>query len=186
MKKIIPAAFIFLCMTACNNSSKETVEKADSINKQNSTISGGPNISSAEFLVRVANSGMAEVEVTALAQQKAENQEVKDLATMLNHDHAALNDAVKSLAALKSIILPDSMTADKKQMITDLEKKSGKDFDAAFLTAMVSAHETSIASFEKTAAEETDMEVKSFAEQTLPKLREHRDKALALQKKYFP
>lgn len=186
MKKIIPAGLFLLLMTACNNSSKDTVEKADSINEHNTNVSSGTGTATAEFLVRVANSGMAEVEVTALAQQKAQSQEVKDLAAMLNHDHTALNDVVKGLAAQKTIALPDSMTADKRQMIDDLNKKSGKDFDKDFLDAMISAHKTSIESFERTASNETDAEVKNFAAQTLPKLREHLDKAEALKKKLFP
>ncbi len=183
MKKIIPVVLLFVLITACNNSGKDSVEKADSANKENPIATSS---SSAEFLVRVANSGMAEVQVTSIAQQKAQNQDVKDLAAMLNHDHAALNDVVKGLASQKNIALPDSMTADKKDMISGLEQKSGNDFDKEFLSAMVKAHESSIESFEKTANEESDADVKNFAAQTLPKLKEHLNMAVALQKKHFP
>jgi putative membrane protein len=182
MKKIIPVVLLFALITACNNSNKDSVEKADSANDVNTIISSD---NSAAFLVRVANSGLAEVQVTSIAQQKAQNQEVKDFAAMLYHDHSALNDVVKGLASQKSITLPDSITADKKEMISNLEQKSGKEFDKEFISAMISAHVTSIESFEKVAKDESDAEVKNFAEQTLPKLREHHDKAVALQKKYF-
>ena len=185
MKKIVIPGLLLLFIAACNNSKTDKEVKTDTTNQVNNyKVVNSPT--AATFLSNVANAGMAEVEVTALAQQKAQNQEVKDLAAMLNHDHTALNGTVKSLASQENVALPDSMSADKRQMISDLNKKTGKDFDRAFIDAMISAHEASIASFEKTASEETDADVKNFASQTLPKLREHRDKAVALQKKLFP
>ena len=182
MKKIIFPGLLLLFIAACNNSKTDKEVKTDTTSQTNK-MADSPT--AATFLSNVANAGMAEVEVTALAQQKAQNQEVKDLAAMLNHDHTALNGVVKGLASQKNVALPDSMSADKRQMISDLDKKTGKDFDKTFIEAMITAHEKSIASFEKTANEETDADVKNFASQTLPKLKEHLDMAVALQKKHF-
>jgi len=182
MKKIVFPGLLWVCFAACNNSKTDKEVTTDTASQTNTMAN---STTAATFLSNVANAGMAEVEVTALAQQKAQNQEVKDLAAMLNHDHSALNDVVKGLASQKNVALPDSMSVDKRQMISDLDKKTGKDFDKAFIDAMITAHESSIASFEKIANEETDADVKNFASQTLPKLKEHRDKAADLQKKHF-
>ncbi len=182
MKKIIFPGLLLLFITACNNSKTDKDVKTDTTSQSNTMVNSS---TATTFLSNVANAGMTEVQVTALAQQKAQNQEVKDLAAMLNHDHTVLNDEVKSLASQKNVALPDSISADKKDMISDLDKKSGQEFDKAFIDAIIKAHETSIVSFEKTANEEMDADVKNFASQTLPKLKEHRDKAIDLQKKHF-
>jgi len=137
------------------------------------------------FMTTIANSGMAEVQVASLAQDKAQNAAVKGFAAMLYHDHTAVNDQVKSMASQRNIALPDSMSADKKQMIDALKKKSGKDFDKEFISSMIKSHDAGIKLFENAATSDPDADVRNFAGQTLPKLREHRDSAMALQKKYF-
>ena len=59
-----------------------------------------------------------------MAQEKAQNADVKGFAMMLVQDHSAVNDQVKSMASQKNIALPDSISADKKQMIDDLKKQN--------------------------------------------------------------
>ena len=188
MKKIIIISFAVL-LGACNNSGNDTVNTADSANRanQDSALNNNQVVideNSSSFLTKVANAGMAEAEITSMARDKAVNQPVKDFAGMLYNDHSAVNAQVKSMAASKNVVLPDSISSEKRDQISDLNKKTGKNFDREFLSVMVKNHEASIDLFEKAMTEAKDADVRSFADKTLPTLRIHLDSARALQKKY--
>ncbi|HEX7845075.1 MAG TPA: DUF4142 domain-containing protein [Chitinophagaceae bacterium] len=186
---------IFLCLAmitvaACNNEGKDNVEKADSINKakddnamNNNTVTVDQE--SSEFLVRVADAGMNEVDITKLAQEKASIPEVKSLASMLWTDHSQLNQQVKQLAQERNITLPSTTSADHAKEMDDLKAKTGKNFDREFIRKMISKHNSSIDAFEKAVKDVKDSGVRTFADNTLPKLRMHRDSAQAIEKKYW-
>lgn len=179
-----------LGFAACNNEGKDSVEQADSSNeaKLDSPANNTGNQSivadkeSSDFLVKAANAGMAEVECGELAQEKAKDQRVKDFGAMMSRDHRAANDQVKALASQRNITLPDSVSDDKKKDKEDLAKKSGAAFDKAYMRAMVDDHNDAIDLFEKASSNVKDAEVKTFVDNTLPKLRHHLDSAKAVQK----
>jgi putative membrane protein len=189
MKRVLMISTIAL-LAACNNSGNDTVDTADSINaaNQDTALNGNASVvvdeASSTFLTRVANAGMAEVQLAELAQQKAVNQPVKGFATMLHNDHSGVNAQVKSLASQKNIVLPDSVSSDKRDVYTRLQGKSGKNFDDEYLQEMVKSHENSVSMFENALNDAKDADIRAFADKTLPALRMHLDSARALSKKY--
>ena len=190
MKKMILLSLPVMLFVSCNNSATDSVEKADSANAANVDTSLNRNTTvideeSSAFLMRVANSGIAEVEMTSLAQQKATYQSVKDLAVMLHKDHTAVNEQVRNLAGQKNIVLPATVTEEKQKEIDNLKKMTGKDFDRVFIKTMVDNHEASIDKFQKAMENAKDADIKSFADKTLPALRMHLDSAKAIQKRYW-
>ena len=173
-------------MVACNNEASDSVEKADSANEaklDSPTVSQsiGADEESASFLVKAANMGMAEVELGKLAQEKARNEKVKSFGAMMVSDHTTANNEVKSLASQRNITLPDSVSNEKRKDKEDLAKKTGADFDKAFMRAMVDDHNATIDLFEKASNNVKDNAVKTFVDNTLPKLRHHLDSAKAIQ-----
>jgi len=172
---------------ACNNESKDSVEKADSANeaKLDSPATHATITTDAEttdFLVKAANCGMAEVQFGQLAQEKAINQQVKDLGKMMADEHSAANEQVKSLAAQRNVSLPATLSDEKKKDYDNLAKKSGKDFDKAYLSLLESEHKTDIDLFEKSVDKINDAEVKTFINNTIPKLKSHHQSVKDLQK----
>jgi putative membrane protein len=135
---------------------------------------------SSKFLVDAANGGMAEVELGAMAQQKATNQRVKDFGAMMVHDHSAANEQIKSLAAQKNVTLPDSVSNDKRDDANNMNKKTGKNFDKDYMDKMVKDHENDISMFEKAVTNAKDPDVSSWADKTLKTLRMHLDSAKAV------
>ena len=140
---------------------------------------------SSEFLKKVTNSGMAEIQLAKLAQQKATIDAVKNFAAMLERDHTAVNQEVKNLADQRSVTLPTSISDDKQKMYTDIEKMTGKSFDKDYISMMVKAHTDGISLFEETRSNASDVDVKNFADKTLPALKMHLDSAKAIQKRYW-
>jgi putative membrane protein len=179
-----------MILIACNGGAKDSVEQADSANAANADTNLNRNNvvideESSSFLTRIANSGMAEVEMTTLAQQQATIQAVKDFAGMLHSAHSDLNGQVKSLAGQKNVVLPATITDEKQKDIDNLKKKTGKDFDRSFIKTMVDAHHSSIDMFEKCQRDGKDSDIKAFADKTLPALKMHLDSAKAIQKRYL-
>ena len=133
------------------------------------------------FMNDAAMGGMAEVELGKLAQEKASNPRVKAFGEMMVRDHSEANNDLKSIAGKKSVTLPADM-GKHQDHYNDLSKKTGKDFDKAYMKMMVDDHQDDIDAFEKIANNGTDPEVKTFASQKLPILRKHLDSAKAINK----
>jgi putative membrane protein len=54
-----------------------------------------------------------------------------------------------------------------------LENLSGKEFDREFMKTMVAEHAKAVSEYERAANQATNPEVKQYASQTLPTLRDH-------------
>ncbi|MBX8533025.1 DUF4142 domain-containing protein [Pseudomonas cichorii] len=126
-----------------------------------------------DFVEDASAKGIAEVEAGRLAQEKGSSGDVKSFADKMVKDHTAANNKLKALAESKNLeVSSDAQMMDKaKSMI--LELRSAKSFDQAYANNQVKAHEEAIALFEEEAANGEDAELKAFAADTLPKLKEH-------------
>ena len=134
----------------------------------------------ADFAVEAANAGMTEVELGKLAQEKAMNQRVKDFGAMMVQDHTSAGDELKKLATAKNITLPAVAGDDAKKHMDDLSKKSGKDFDKAYMNMMLDGHKDVLKKFQKAASDLKDADIKNFASSTIPTIQKHIDSAMAI------
>ncbi len=195
-------AIVFLALPfvfACNNSSNDSVQKADSANESKSDTSTSMNTTdttnkmstgttmsvdqpTSEFMTKVADVGMTEVKLGQMAQDKATSQRVKDFGAMMVKDHTAAGDELKNMARQKNVTLPETMSNDHQKKTDDLNKKTAKDFDKAYMKAMVDGHQSTVSDFEKASKNTKDADVKAWVDKTLPTLRMHLDSAKAIQK----
>ena len=191
MKKGESLLFVLLFIFgACNNAGKDSVEKADSVNEaklDSSTVNTPPptiatDEESSSFLVRAANGGMEEMQLGEIAHQKAVNQKVKDFGVMMIKDHSAENELVKAMAASRNVTLPTTVGDQEKEEINNLNKKSGSEFDRAYMKNMIRNHTKKINLFEDASDKVKDTEVKTFIDNALPHLRNYLDSAKAIQK----
>jgi putative membrane protein len=128
---------------------------------------------SKQFAMKAAEGGMLEVKLAQLAQQKSQSQEVKQLAQQLEQDHNMANQQLMQVAKQKNINLPTDLKGECKETYEAFQQLSGKDFDNAYLLFNVKDHLKDIMMFQKEAQNGTDQEIKQWAMQTLPKLRQH-------------
>jgi putative membrane protein len=124
------------------------------------------------FLMTAGQGGHAEVALANLAAKKAMSTEVKKLVQVLEKDHSASNQELKSLSSAKNVIVPMTLDAEHQQLLDRLEKLEGASFDKAYATAMVDGHKKMIALYEG-ASVSKDAAIKAYAEKTLPTLRAH-------------
>jgi len=125
------------------------------------------------FVTKVAQGGMAEVELGKLASEKASADAVKQFGQRMVTDHGKANDELKTLAANKKITLPTDIGAEHKALRDRLTKLSGAAFDQAYMKAMVADHVKDVNEFRMESKSGKDPDVKAWAGKTLPTLEEH-------------
>lgn len=130
-------------------------------------------MSDQKFMKEAAQGGMAEVELGRLAQQKASSDDVKKFGQRMVDDHSKANDKLKELANAKGVNLPQSLNAKDQATKDRLSKLSGEQFDKAYMTDMLKDHKKDISAFQSESNMGHDVDVKNFATQTLPTLRDH-------------
>jgi putative membrane protein len=133
-----------------------------------------------DFVNKAASGGLMEVELGRVAQEKAKNQRVKDFGSMMVSDHTQANDELKSIASSKNVTVPAAVMPDEQKHIDELNKKTGADFDKAYMNMMLEDHKKDVAEFKKTSEKSTDADIKNFAAKTLPVLQKHLDSAKAI------
>lgn len=178
MKNLLKNGFIlgaFLFGMASCNQQDGAVEEAQEANEEiaDDTPMEDEAEDLSEFMTKAASGGMMEVELGKMAQQQAQNQQVKDFGTMMVTDHSKANDELKALAASKNIILPDTIGEDHMDHVEELRNKKGGEFDEAYMDLMVSDHQEDVDMFEEASNNLQDAEAKAFAAKTLPVLQKH-------------
>jgi putative membrane protein len=177
LSSILMIAAVALMLQACGGASDSTAE-ADSLNAvKDTTTTGETGIAvvadDAKFAVDAANGGMTEVELSKLALTKATNAKVKEFATAMIADHGKAGEELKAIAGMKNITLPDSLNADSKADWDDLSKKSGAEFDKAYVDKMAASHKSTVDMFESASTNLKDPELKAFVDKTLPTIKGH-------------
>lgn len=183
MKKLIYVAAVSLsalAFQACSGGAKDAKESADSLNlakdtTTNPAATGGIAVDEADskFATQAAVGGMAEVELGKMALEKGTSQQVKDFASMMVKDHGMANTELMDIAAKKNITLPSTVDDDHKKTMDDLSKKSGAEFDKAYVDAMVNGHKSTLKLMEDEAKDGKDADLKTFAAKTAPIVQSH-------------
>lgn len=127
-----------------------------------------------KFIDAAAGSGMFEVHVAQLAVSKANDLNVRNFASMLVDQHKAANDELVRIATAKKVELPAAPKRSLRREIDKLGKKSGDDFDRAFVREVgIEAHEKDIKLFQDARKHVKDPDLKAFVDKTLPVLQDH-------------
>lgn len=129
------------------------------------------------FMMKAAQGGMAEVELGQLAQEKGQNQDVKDFGKRMVDDHSKANDELKQLASDKGVPLPTSLDSKDQATKDRLSKLNGAAFDKAYINDMVKDHKMDVAEFKHESMSAKDPQLKDWASKTLPTLESHLQEA---------
>jgi len=99
------------------------------------------------FLNKAMEMNQAEIDLGKMAQNKAENQMVKEYADMMVRDHTKALDELRKAAGGSQN--EPSLTKEHQQMSDRLSRLSGAAFDKAYMEAMVRNHQQAIQAFQK-------------------------------------
>ncbi len=126
---------------------------------------------------KAAQGGMAEVELGQLAEQNAQNPNVKAFAKRMVDDHSKANDQLKQLAAQEGVSLPTTLDAKDQATKDRLSKLQGAAFDKAYMHDMVMDHKKDVAEFKHESTAAKTPALRDWAQQTTPTLESHLQEA---------
>jgi putative membrane protein len=140
------------------------------------------------FIEKAAIGGMFEVKSSQLAQRMAGNSAVTDFATRMVVDHTKANKELTALAARKGWQLPTDLDARHKELLESPRRGEGGGsdgsvadrFDRAYLEMQVLAHNKTVPLFEKASQQAQDADLRAWATEMLPTLKEHQKLAKQL------
>lgn len=167
---LVKSVIITLAMSLPVGLAQAADSKTSSSTKTSSSKLAGAD---SDFIKEAAQGGMMEVELGKAAQDKASNEKVKDFAKRMEQDHSKANDELKKIASDKGVQLSSDLDKKHKSKIDKLTKLSGAEFDRQYMRDMVSDHKDDIKKFQNAADKGKDADLKKFASQTLPTLKEH-------------
>jgi len=126
-----------------------------------------------EFLANAARGGMLEVQLGNMAAQKASSNDVKQFGEQMATDHSQLGQKLQQLASNLGFSLPSDLKPEQQNLVSRLEKLTGKAFDSAYIKEMVSDHAKDVSEFERAVSQASNADIKQFASGALPTLRDH-------------
>ncbi len=181
---LLTALVVAASLMACNQGSQRTdsVDIAQGVNDSTAMVDNDD----AEFAVKAADAGLAEIALAKLALEKATDERIKQLAGMMADEHEKIQGELETLADKHNITLPPTASADHVENQRELMEKSGSEFDREYLTLMTDEHRKVVALFEDAADDAQHPDVKAFAANILPELERHHQHAVALRDSIVP
>jgi putative membrane protein len=138
-------------------------------------------MSDQKFVDFAAQTDMVEAHVGDLAQNVAQSQAVKDYGQMLTADHTQDYQQLQTVAQQAGLTVPTAIDAEhNKSMIGPYHKLKGPGFDKKFAHDMVAGHTQAIAIYRKEADDAQNPALKQYAQNALPVLQKHLDRAKEL------
>jgi putative membrane protein len=178
--QLTAAVGLALSVTACAGD-----KSPDATTGTGGTVgTSGTMAADAEFVEEQLAMGTAEVELGRLAQERGMHADVKEFAAMMVKDHQMAAEELKPIAARVRAAETAPRAADRddhREKLEDLSKLSGHDFDKKYIEEMVDDHQEGVKDLESKAENAADPDVKQWAAKTLPKMREHLERAKDIQ-----
>jgi putative membrane protein len=131
------------------------------------------------FVDQAAESGVATVQAGKLAVQRARDPRVRLFAQRMIDDHDTANDELAKLASARGITPPGEPSLRHRKEMDALQKRSGVEFDRAYMKGQVAVHQKAVALFDRQSRMGQDAELRQWAAKLLPALREHLQMARA-------
>lgn len=133
----------------------------------------GPHKDDNEFMMTAAHSDQNEIQQSKMALAKGVTGMAKEMANKMIADHTKSTADLKAIAAKKGVTLPTDMDAEHKAMAPAMEKLSGKDFEAKYLSQMQADHQKTANTMMAHEKMTQDADLKAFIGKTLPVVQQH-------------
>lgn len=134
-----------------------------------------------DFVADQLEDGDAEVRLGRLAEERATNADVKAFGRMMVEEHTMAGTDLKRIAGQHNITPDADDMDDVEDDFERLSKLEGADFDRAYIDMMVDEHEEAVNELEgKVNDNDEHADVKAWVTNTLPKIRQHLERAKQL------
>ncbi|OYW51957.1 MAG: hypothetical protein B7Z31_13155 [Rhodobacterales bacterium 12-65-15] len=125
------------------------------------------------FAQRATSSNMFEIMSSELALQAGQSEEVRAFAEQMIADHTAAGERMMVAATAEGLTPTNDLMPDHQAQLDTLSTMTAEEFDAAYLSAQVAAHDEAVTLFSGYASQGAEGPLKAFAAETLPTLEGH-------------
>jgi putative membrane protein len=123
-----------------------------------------------------------QVDSGRLAQTKGTTEAIRSYAQLMVSSHITVDNALEAILKRKASLPPPTLLqAAYATTIQTLQHETGRKFDADYVTGQVNYQKGNAALYQYEIANGSDPELKAFAQQTLPKIQDHLERAVKLQ-----
>lgn len=123
-----------------------------------------------------------QVDSGKLAVTKGTTQAIRSYAQLMVSSHITVNNALEAILKKKAPLPPPTLLkAAYSTMVLTLNREEAQTFDADYVKGQVNYQMANVALYEFEIANGTDPDLKAFAQETLPKIQDHLERALKLQ-----
>jgi putative membrane protein len=129
----------------------------------------------AEFANLAAVSNMFEIQSSLRAPDLTETAEVLTFAQQMIADHGKAAEDMMAAATAEDVTPPSGLDASHSAKLEALQGLTGAEFDAAYVSAQVAAHDEAVSLFEGYVANGPSGALQAFATKTLPTLQMHQE-----------
>jgi len=135
------------------------------------------------FVQNASQGDMYEIQAAKIAQEKAQNPDLKAFAKMMVTDHTALENQMKPLINKAGKTPPADLDQRRKGFLDNLKAAGPSDFDKVYIDQQVAAHKETLDLMKGYADNGDDAALKAAAAKAAPKVQAHLDRAQELQAK---
>ncbi len=131
------------------------------------------------FVKNARVGGNFEVESSKIALDKTQNSDIRAFAERMVSDHGKAGDKLEQIVSSENIVVdqpsnPDKLDKKHEAMLEKLRSASGNKFERMYVQMQQSAHDEAVKLFSKYAKSGDNGALKSFAQETLPTLQDHK------------
>jgi len=176
MKKLYTLVTIILLLPVLlvSCSSNDSIELAAEQSMQQFEAAGVQDMhNDALFIAEAGSIAMLQLQLSQAAAEKAVSPEIKELAQRMQTDHQQLLTEIQQLSEKSMFVLPQELGNAHQDIYKEVNEQAGIGFDLTYVREVNDLHELAFQRYSDMADNGVNMEVKMFASQQLPRIREH-------------
>jgi len=178
---VLSVALVFPSMAQTSGKTMSQSSEATSQQTQNTLTP-----EEKRFLDKAMIDNMAQIEMGRMAQQKSQNDQIRQFGQTLVTDHQNAQDKLQKLAEQYNVTLPSSLDQRHRAEANRLSGLAGAQFDRQFLQTQVTDQQNAMQKFKNMSENAKDQAVKQYASNTVTVLQKHVNTAQNLQQHMTP
>ncbi|MBF8964418.1 DUF4142 domain-containing protein [Pontibacter sp. FD36] len=174
------SALLLLGSTSCGGD--DSIEQAAAQSVEQFEAAGVQGMKNdALFIAEATSANMLQVQLDDLALERAVSPEVKEMAQEMSTGHRRVMEDLQDVAVQGEFVVPNELGSSHQKVYNEVSGETGIGFDLAYIKRIREEHNRLLKRYEDMAENAINMDVKQFASKQLPLLRQHLQKAEALE-----
>lgn len=157
---------LFTTLTGCENDDKTDPSVIGELDKQ--------------FILEASDDALFQVNAGQVAASRTMQDSIQEYGEEMTTDHTEVGKELQTLATARKVQLPTTLSDERQQQLDSLSVQTGMSLDTLYLNQMVAIQERVVRLMEIEGASGKDTELKQWASDRLPVVRQFEERAKAL------